>query len=437
MLCNYVFRKGKNKDKNCLKINCKNHKISNLSLDCLPEELLHIILSYINDPKILLKLSKTCNIFYDMIENYIENILFNYDKADIFYGNCREISIYSQAELLFEVGCMRCNKPRIRKIYIPFAYRFCKDCIKEVTISNYKLEEAGISYSIYKNLLYTEVSQWNKYYGDYTFFVYLKKDVEKIIGCKINDYIERESKKIISQISLEYPDYYESEANINCQITAKNLISESPYNSYKNILDKYMKKYRGNKYFLQFYSKNQIKKSLIIKNAIENEDYKSVQKEDICLENEQFKLDNFWKICDRYDLKDKYRKLVHTYKDIKNINKEFQQDVYYNKEIKKFNIKYHENIDYCNTIIAFKRKVDELKHKIMLKKEEDRKILEKERLTRKQILEKERLERKQNNKNIQKPENSKKFMCDICNNDRKFCAVGLYDHKRVVHNIIL
>ena len=242
MLCTYVFKKGKNKDKNCSKINCKTHnkdkvnqivKTNTQSLDYLPVELIREILSFVNDPKILFALSQTCKIFYNIAEKYLENLLINCDKSEIF-DDCREISIYSKAKLLFETGCMRCHIPNIRKIYIPFAYRLCQDCIKEITISDYRLSESGIPKYIYKNLLYSEVTQWNKHHGTYSFYVYLRKDIEKIIGCKINNYRKRETDKIISQIILEYPDYYDSEANINCQISTSELASETPYIIYKS-----------------------------------------------------------------------------------------------------------------------------------------------------------------------------------------------------------
>ncbi len=304
---------------------------------------------------------------------------------------------------------------------MPFAYRLCKDCIKEVTISSYRLIEAGIPEYVYKKLLYSEVTLWNKRYGTYSFNVYLRKDVEMIIGCKIDTYSKIETDKIVSQIILEYPDFYDSEAYIKCKILTSELSSKAPYIMYKDRVDEYIKQYRGTKYFLQFYTNNEIKQSLILQNAIKNEDY-NIKKEDVENENNQNKLNDFWKSCDRYGLRNKYKNLVYTFKDIKMINKEFQQDIYYVKEIEKFNVKYQEPLEYCKTIVAFKRKVDELKEKILLKKQkgivEKEIIKERKRIINKQILDK-----------------SKKYICNICNNTRKFCASGLYQHRKDAHGI--
>ena len=469
MLCTYIFKKGKNKDKSCLKNNCKLHnkelkvnkknsiiKNNNQSFDYLPVELLHEILKYINDPKILITISQTCKIFYNITEQYLERLLINSDKATIFNSNHRQISSYVKSQLLFESGCMRCHIPNIRKIHMPFAYRFCKDCIKEVTISSYRLTEAGIPEYIYRKLLCSEVTLWNSQYGTYSFYVYLRKDVELVIGCKIYDYCKIETDKIVSQIILEYPDFYESEANIKCQIKTSELSSKAPYTMYKDRVNEYIKQYRGNKYFLQFYTKNEIKQSLVIQNAIENEDY-NVKKEDIENENNQNKLNDFWKSCDKHCLKDKYKNLVYTFKDIKIVNKEFQQDIYYVKEIEKFDEKYHEPLEYCKTIIRFKRKVDELKEKILLKIQKEiveneiiRKYKRKKRnieieierkkgeIIEKQLENEKREKRRKERKIINKLilDKSKNYVCDICiNNTRRFCAQGLYRHKKDAHGV--
>jgi hypothetical protein len=205
--CLYIFQKGvksgeqcKRKVKNNDEVMCKLHKDCNqfsTQIQNLPE-LVHdiIIKKFIessNDFKIIFKflislkqVSKYWNIL--LSDKYFELL---YNKLKI--TNNMEISMnkYSllliqKLNLLLTTGCQRCKLEKIRKIHWPFPIRLCKDCIEEITISDFRLNrQYNIPNHIYNNLDYIIVPMWNRHAGSYTLRFYIKREIEERLRYKL------------------------------------------------------------------------------------------------------------------------------------------------------------------------------------------------------------------------------------------------------------
>ena len=192
MICSYKFIKGKKKDKICSKINCKTHEKKHNYIQELPVEMQREIISYIGDFQILKALSTTCKAFYEIItDNHYEKIvdLTHSDLLQALDTDVYKLNNYQQLSLINEVGCQRCLKNRIKKIYWPFPYRLCKECFDDITIDEYKLKEYGVNINLLGDLDKVTTELWSQTYRC-TFYVrnFLIKHVEKWLGRTLNEY---------------------------------------------------------------------------------------------------------------------------------------------------------------------------------------------------------------------------------------------------------
>jgi hypothetical protein len=83
-------------------------------------------------------------------------------------------------ELVTNRGCEACGKSRIRKVYWPFGMRLCRECLEQLTISDYRLiNNYNISKDKLRRLYNIKATLWNKYHGYYDLTFYLRSDVEQ------------------------------------------------------------------------------------------------------------------------------------------------------------------------------------------------------------------------------------------------------------------
>jgi hypothetical protein len=195
MPCVYIFKRGQNAGKACGKATCKQHEKLIFPLQKLPLLVISNISEKIVDysDKIafnsLLALSETCKEFQNIIEPLWEEL---YDKLDVtpeqeYY--MRNLSYLKRLHLLLDKGCQRCGTPNIKKIHWPQPMRICQECFKEITITQYNLK---VKYNIRLDL------------DDY--FV-LKRDVERIIHCKLEEYHLNEYKrKLATDLNVPFKD---------------------------------------------------------------------------------------------------------------------------------------------------------------------------------------------------------------------------------------
>ena len=140
------------------------------------------------------------------MDNILDNqflFLTEYEKECLKKYNLSE----EQLENLLSVsGCMECGRPRIRKIHYPFPYRWCKDCLYQKTISDFRLQEAGVPISTL-GLSYMISEMYNPNgRKNYTLRFYLISEVENKIGCKINQYRDFEFKKKVESFGYDILD---------------------------------------------------------------------------------------------------------------------------------------------------------------------------------------------------------------------------------------
>lgn len=343
MNCPYIFKKGKNQNSICNKLNCKLHKnkMNLISLFDIPDEIINIITSYINNFQDLKNLTLTCSILYNNSENYFER-LYNYHKLrDHKIHHFNDLSYKKRFELLYELGCERCNTPRIKKISYPFPIRMCQSCVQEITISEYRLKEYEINENVYHDLKYMKATLWSRYHGSYTLNFYLIKDINDRLGISLNEYINQNNQNVIDNIKKIYPDFEDSGYISKNPITV-NQWSSTGFDLYVKIFKQFILNYRGMNHFKKIYSEDVISKSKIIKKAFLNEKYDEVKKEDIDKELEQIRLHEKLK-----EMKDKYENNIYinfnlydfnkkkiTEKYIQTLEIKIEQDIIYNTFIK-------------------------------------------------------------------------------------------------------
>ncbi len=195
MPCVYVFKRGQKAGQQCGKENCKQHAKHIFELQKLPQLVLtNIFKKYLNYPEKyafnhLLNLSKTCKEFNNIIEPIWELL---YDKLIVtdYEEDCMlHLSYLERLHLLLDKGCQKCNRPNIKKIHWPYTIRLCHDCFKEETITPYLLK---VRYNIY-------------FITDDEFL--LKKDVEEMIECKLEEYHLNDYKRqLATDINLPIKD---------------------------------------------------------------------------------------------------------------------------------------------------------------------------------------------------------------------------------------
>jgi hypothetical protein len=146
----------------------------------LHTDIQNIILSFLDFKKLNI-IYKTCKNFNKLSEKYFDNLAendYNIKKNNLTNEN---ISSHKKLSLVYIIGCQRCNKHRIRKIYHPFLFRICKYCFDEITIRDYSIPE------YIKKLLYTEkykymhIESWSRCSGSFFYKAYLKSDIMKLL----------------------------------------------------------------------------------------------------------------------------------------------------------------------------------------------------------------------------------------------------------------
>ncbi|KAL7746991.1 hypothetical protein RI367_007604 [Sorochytrium milnesiophthora] len=78
-------------------------------------------------------------------------------------------------QLYGQIGCQRCQRQRIRKIY-PYGIRVCTDCLHEITIAEVYVRSLGLDRT---GLSTNSTGMWSRWNGSYTVTFYLKKDLEQ------------------------------------------------------------------------------------------------------------------------------------------------------------------------------------------------------------------------------------------------------------------
>jgi hypothetical protein len=150
--------------------------------------------------KDLLSLNRTCKDFLKItdFEQLYKQV---YDKLEVLPQHdtyMSELSYLKRLYLLLETGCQRCDTPNIKKIYWPKPMRICTKCFKEVTISLHSLRikyRIEIDEKVFKPIFELETANQS---------LYLIKDVENLIECKIHEFSLNDYKRQLS-IDLGIP----------------------------------------------------------------------------------------------------------------------------------------------------------------------------------------------------------------------------------------
>ena len=173
-------------------------------------------------------------------------------------------------------GCQFCKIPRIRKVYEQFQVRCCTECLYKHTISDYKLDSLYlIKKEMVQDLPSISKDMWSKYAGEYTLTFYWISQIEKKLGCTLDEYSSNERKRVEKenlikrramqeQVELEKtrildqvmemttkPEYHQLDAafietflstyNITFGMTAQKVISDALHDFQNKELDKYCK----------------------------------------------------------------------------------------------------------------------------------------------------------------------------------------------------
>ena len=218
--CAYVFKRGSNKGKECgLKTFnstcfCRTHDGKVLELGKLPT----LAMDKIIDTMILTNsLNETRNIFQKLVA--ISNSCKEYknligeDKWKMLYEHitnwhhfvnvkdrcCKEYDLMlfrNRLHLLLDVGCQRCGASNITKIYWPFPIRVCVYCFEKITVRDYELES---QYRInnYTSNYYIQGTSWSRHGGTSQFRYYWKYLIVQDLGCSLIEHKLRKLQKSI------------------------------------------------------------------------------------------------------------------------------------------------------------------------------------------------------------------------------------------------
>ena len=101
-------------------------------------------------------------------------------------------------------GCQRCKKPRIRKIYHSIRIRVCECCFEKITIRDYIIDELNLPVDVCKSLKFEEKSCWTRYRGEFSYKLYLRRDVNfnlKKFGFKnLKNFEDQKEESIMKEI---------------------------------------------------------------------------------------------------------------------------------------------------------------------------------------------------------------------------------------------
>jgi len=207
--CQVILKTGKNKGSKCNNNTSKNTTYCNRHLKLIKPTILSItsmcrdLICYLAtflEPEDLYYLSQ--------INIYIRTILFHPLSTSIWnnatlllidedmislneykmisYKN--ELSNYQIIGTIFNKGCQKCGKCRIRKVYWEFRIRVCYNCLQDLTISDYWLTN---TYKIDLNLLKDIPSIKKQFYNEckyikfYNLTFYLIQDVEQKLNMSL------------------------------------------------------------------------------------------------------------------------------------------------------------------------------------------------------------------------------------------------------------
>ena len=226
MTCQYIFKRGANKGIPCgLKTVescnfCRVHNGKVLELTKLPTLALSKIVEHMSFSDDLHEsrsifhkldvLSKSCKEYHDLINEATWERLYNQLNPDINHV-CDEfytMSFKKRLHLLLDVGCQRCNVPKITKIYWPFPVRVCTNCFDKISIRDYVLKHEYKTE--YASAFYIDGFTWSRFHGYNNFRYYWKYLVEKDIGCTLI-----EKKRHYDQNSLNHKLAIASSLNVS------------------------------------------------------------------------------------------------------------------------------------------------------------------------------------------------------------------------------
>jgi len=153
----------------------------------LPQEIIHIIISFIGDPITLLEFCKTNHYYSQYLQN-ISNWKFIWNKIIIdrpsalteynkYYKN---LDYKIRVRLAGFTGCMFCNNKKIRKVYWEHNVRSCKNCMIERTISDYYIP-SQLDKNLYINLPHNTIQMYTRYNGYFTVNFYWKKTIDDLL----------------------------------------------------------------------------------------------------------------------------------------------------------------------------------------------------------------------------------------------------------------
>ena len=226
--CTYIFKRGKNIGEPCNKKCCKLHALTTPSniqkngciavFDSLPIDVLNIIVDkyILTKPTIKTYLALACTnkTLYKLMNDEEKY------KELSFQQNLDQVSnmTYKKKLRLYGcIGCELCKKPRVRKVYLDYGVRCCKDCLYANTINDYRLDDYLIQKHVVQRCRYRIATIYNpySYIHEYTTKFYWKPDVVKAIKSKYNvasleEYKNSKTRVILQEKRVEMIEYLNS-----------------------------------------------------------------------------------------------------------------------------------------------------------------------------------------------------------------------------------
>lgn len=248
MPCKYTFTRGCKKGIVCgqgLNDYCSKHRSKTpLQLLQLPSLVISKIVESILNMKIgskdkfakLLALYSTCKDFRDAIRPLWKDL---YERLYLHPHQQQamvDLTYLQRLHLLLETGCQKCGTPRITKIYWPLPVRVCSDCVRELTVNEFALKSEYMV-SNYTDERYYWVTYYARFAGERQMKVYLRKHVEKKIGCKLEEAYLNDTKRAIAQ-SLGIPEGELVKLSISFKLVVQPLEKDVEKEYYTNLAKK-------------------------------------------------------------------------------------------------------------------------------------------------------------------------------------------------------
>ena len=139
-------------------------------------------------------------------------------------------------QLIANRGCESCGKKRIRKVYWPFGKRLCLDCVKTLTISDYRLEHDFKIPSANFPLYYISRELWSKTHGTFSLDFYLISDVESKTG-KSLAIIRSERHDLSKEFEIWLRERFSNKKRIDRCKQVKDILSEIADGDHENLTD--------------------------------------------------------------------------------------------------------------------------------------------------------------------------------------------------------